>query len=432
MGNETRPRRPVLSRWIRRGGAVLAVASLAPLAAGCGSSSSTTAAKSASGTGATGQGSSGAGKGGAPVVIGTTLPLTGPLAALGADYLPAMQAAVRYIDSRGGVLGGRKLQLKVIDTQSTPTQAAAAARSLGDAGVAAATTDFASADALAQAPVFNSSQIPAVTATTAPALSNPKLNPSIFAFNATAGLDSQQAVKYLAGQGVKSIGIISEDVAYGTDATNATQAVIKAAGTKAAGAQYFSATATDVSTQMQALKSAGAQGVITWAYGPGLTIVMRAEETMQWHPLTIGTILLGSTGAIRAAVPPATMKDAFGVDGPKSMLYANTPGRLSPQSLPYREFMPAGFSGDPMNAAYGFDAIMILSGAIDKAGSTDHQAIKQALESGTSFPGIRQNYSFSSTNHLSVDESALGPFGGDGSCTLKSGCKAAPGVLGAS
>jgi len=44
----------------------------------------------------------------APYKIGVTFPLTGPLAASGLQYLPAIEVAVAQVNRRGGVNGRRE------------------------------------------------------------------------------------------------------------------------------------------------------------------------------------------------------------------------------------------------------------------------------------------------------------------------------------
>ena len=59
---------------------------------------------------------------GAPIRVGGTLPLTGPLASVGAIHKIAAQIFVEGINSRGGLLG-RKLEFVLLDDQSQPANA---------------------------------------------------------------------------------------------------------------------------------------------------------------------------------------------------------------------------------------------------------------------------------------------------------------------
>jgi branched-chain amino acid transport system substrate-binding protein len=65
-----------------------------------------------------------------PVKIGVGLPLTGPLAFLGTEFLKGTQLAAEEINKAGGVLGGRKLELVVRDHKGIPAEGVTVAKRL--------------------------------------------------------------------------------------------------------------------------------------------------------------------------------------------------------------------------------------------------------------------------------------------------------------
>jgi branched-chain amino acid transport system substrate-binding protein len=64
-----------------------------------------------------------------PYAIGVTFPLTGPLAEITSEYIPALQLAVAHVNAAGGV-NGHPLRLVMEDTQGTPQGGIAAMRKL--------------------------------------------------------------------------------------------------------------------------------------------------------------------------------------------------------------------------------------------------------------------------------------------------------------
>jgi branched-chain amino acid transport system substrate-binding protein len=64
------------------------------------------------------------------VKYGLGLPLTGPVAFLGNEYLKGAQTAVDEINKAGGILGGRKLELIVRDHKGIPSEAVTVAKRL--------------------------------------------------------------------------------------------------------------------------------------------------------------------------------------------------------------------------------------------------------------------------------------------------------------
>ena len=94
---------------------------------------------------------------GNPYKIGLTYPLTGPLAQVTAEYIPAAQLAVDDVNRHGGV-HGRPVQLDVEDTQATPQGGIAALRKLVEVdGVQAVMTIYTNV-ATAQIPLATSSK----------------------------------------------------------------------------------------------------------------------------------------------------------------------------------------------------------------------------------------------------------------------------------
>ena len=65
-----------------------------------------------------------------PVKIGLGLPLTGPLAFLGNEFLKGSQLAAEEINKAGGILGGRKIELVVRDHKGIPAEAVTLAKRL--------------------------------------------------------------------------------------------------------------------------------------------------------------------------------------------------------------------------------------------------------------------------------------------------------------
>jgi branched-chain amino acid transport system substrate-binding protein len=65
-----------------------------------------------------------------PVKIGVGLPLTGPLAFLGTEFLKGSQLAAEEVNKTGGILGGRKIELVVRDHKGIPAEAVTLAKRL--------------------------------------------------------------------------------------------------------------------------------------------------------------------------------------------------------------------------------------------------------------------------------------------------------------
>ncbi|HOX18704.1 MAG TPA: ABC transporter substrate-binding protein, partial [Spirochaetales bacterium] len=103
--------------------------------------------------------------GGAPIVIGAVLPLTGEVAVFGVSALNGMRLAVDEANAAGGALG-RPLELRARDDKGDATEGAAAFRaSIEIDGAIAIAGTLMSKISLAGAPICQAAGVPMVTPT---------------------------------------------------------------------------------------------------------------------------------------------------------------------------------------------------------------------------------------------------------------------------
>jgi branched-chain amino acid transport system substrate-binding protein len=101
--------------------------------------------------------------------IGLTLPLSGPLANSGQDYLPAAEIAIARINAAGGI-NGHPLQLLTEDSQGTPPGGLAAMRKVVQVDGAQAVMTFYTNVVSAQIPLAEELKVPIIGAIQTPGL----------------------------------------------------------------------------------------------------------------------------------------------------------------------------------------------------------------------------------------------------------------------
>jgi branched-chain amino acid transport system substrate-binding protein len=69
------------------------------------------------------------------VKVAFNIPMSGPFANIGELYVKSGQFAIDAINARGGVLGGRKLELVVFDNKNSPQEALLALKQITDQGI---------------------------------------------------------------------------------------------------------------------------------------------------------------------------------------------------------------------------------------------------------------------------------------------------------
>ena len=98
-----------------------------------------------------------------PIVIGVSTAQTGPAAVAAEWELWGVNLAVEEINAAGGLLGGRKLEILVMDNKCNPSEAVNAANKLVEAKVVAIEGSHCSSAHLASMKIIADAKIPMVT-----------------------------------------------------------------------------------------------------------------------------------------------------------------------------------------------------------------------------------------------------------------------------
>jgi branched-chain amino acid transport system substrate-binding protein len=393
---------------------IAAMLAVGMISAGCSSANSSNSATSQSS---------------GPLKIGVILPLSGSQAALGFDSKLGVEAAANQLNAQGGVLG-RKIDLIMLDDANEPTNAEADAREAIQDGVAAVFGDIQTANVAAEAGLLSQAKIPVFTSATGTNLwtgTYPYLFGSGDKSSYMTVADTNYVVKQL---NISDVGIIYQDDAFGLPSEQANAASLSSFGLKPKAVEAFQDTATDVTAQLNSLKSAGVKAVFAWTYGPGLVAVARGMQAIGWHPPTITDTGL-SQAAVVTGAGAANLANFYGGPIVKNFMSETPNGPAAPatsQFISYfrKVFGSGAFNGQQIAASEAYDAIIILAQAMQLAHSTAGPAVEAAIESGHTFIGARTTYVFSPNEHVGENVNTLSLFKGGLPCNVT--CLAAPGV----
>jgi ABC-type branched-subunit amino acid transport system substrate-binding protein len=243
-----------------------------------------------------------------PILIGTTYALTGPFSTVGQSQLAGAQAEVRLINQAGGVLG-RKLVLKTLNTGSDPQQTISATTAL----LTQNKLDLFMGDA-----VLLATQLPAIAKAHVFSISsglaeiNTKQNPTAFDVVTSTVQQVSPLLQYVKSTlHATKIGIMSTNDANGVEFTQGVQSLASQYKLSVVSTQAVADTATTMTTELQQLRSAGAQVVVDWAIGPQFSNTLVSMNDLGW---TAPVAALGGA-ALQinpdATAPPATLKQVY-------------------------------------------------------------------------------------------------------------------------
>ena len=405
----------------RRMVSVLGALSLATVAAACGSSDD----------GGGGGGGSASDADSGPIRIGVVFPLTGPQSGVGNQHVNGIKAAVDYINDNGGILG-RDVELSIKDSGGNPTQSVAQFRSLVDEGIVAVTGDQLAGYA-AMVPEFERSDVISLTQATQDTLwDDPSANPNGFnSFIPTHGY-AQLYVDYLVDNAdVTKIGVIGSTDSFAASMFEAVQQYAEEQGIEVV-TEQFDPNATSVVNQMQALKDEGVDGLISATFGGGQVLSIQAQQALGWDPPAVTSNTLNTAAGVQA-VQAAGLTNLVGGPVSRVMLVSEEGAPESEQAQTLLDYLgqvtgQTEFDGTWSNATTWFDGLLVYKAAVEEAGTTDADAVKEVLESGEPFEGLSGEFSYSADSHVTEDvDEIFGLYLGGLPCPRT--CVAAPGTL---
>ena len=376
---------------------VVMAALLAAVAAGCGGSATSTTA--GSGVTAGGPSTTGVALSGEPVVIGAIVSTSGPAAALGEQESNTLKMMQDVINNSGGVLG-RPVKVVVLDDKSDPNEAVTAANRLIDQEKAVALIAATSSPAtLAVKQITAKKGLPQMAIAAANDITDQAPFDWIWRTPAKDAVAVSCALTYVSqNMKVKKIAILHDENAFGS--SGAAEIVKTAAtyGLEVVGNESYKTADTDLTAQLTKIRGDSPEAIIVWGTNPGPAL---AAKNMKQLGMTIPYV--GSHGIANRTFITLAGAAAEGVVLPAGKL-------LVPSSItdPKQKEVTDNFIkeysynyGQPPNtfAGHAFDAINLLTAAIQKAGSTDPAAIQAALNSTQGFAGPDGIYNYSKTNH---------------------------------
>ncbi len=307
--------------------------------------------------------------------IGSIHPLTGSMAYEGQALVNSQKIAIDLINERGGI-GGKKLELKVVDSLGTAGGAATAAQKLINMNVCALTGTYTSGSAQVVSRTAEKFSVPFVVTVAASEtlLTNGykysfRIQPSTVTF-------SQNFIEYIPSiktDDMKTVAIIYEDSNYGAGIAGYIEKNIEKTGLEIVGMLPYSSSASTLSSEVTKLISLNPDILIPIGYYSDQSLL--AKELID-RDVSFPMIMGVANGAFSDAKFTATYGTA--ADGFFDINYRYNPNSEETDYLlnKYRELYGEEI---PVCAIYGYESIMVIADALERAGTTDHEALRNAL-----------------------------------------------------
>ena len=338
-----------------------------------------------------GDGGSGSGSASGDIVIGHVASLTGDTATFGVSADEGIRLALDEVNEKGVL--GKKIKVNTEDDRSQGDEAKTAANKLiTQDHVVAILGEIASSRSIAIAPVCEDAKIPMLS----PGSTNPKVtmdsstgkvydyvfrNCFIDPFQGTAVATFAMNAKPK-GLGLKRFAVLYPNNSdYGVGLKDFFINAVKSKGGEITGVEaYAEKTDTDFRAQLTKLKGANPEAIFCSGYYTEAGLIAK-----QARELGINVPLMGGDGWDS----DQTLK--IGGSAVNGCYFSNhySPDEDRPEVKKFVADYKKKYNGkvpDAM-AILGYDSMRIMAAAIEKAGSTDGDKIRDALASTKDFPG---------------------------------------------
>ena len=342
----------------------------------------------------------------AEIVLGTAQDLSGPIVSLSKPVVNGMLMRVEEINAAGGIQG-RKLRLIVEDHGYDPKKAVLAAQKMTQQDKIFATVgSIGTPTALAAMPIYEEKNVPHLFPLTGARQMFEPLNRLKYSSFAPYYEQMRASVKYLVKQkGYKKVCTLYQDDDFGLEVTRGGEAALKDLGMEYVERTTYKRGATDFSSQVSKMKTAGCELVVMGTIVRETVGTIAAARKVGWNPDFVGSNA-SHFDTIHKLGKAAT--NGFYAACTINVPYADDPSKaLRDWFAAYK----AKYGEDPtIMSAYGYQIIDTFAGAAQKAGrNLTVDSLINALESYSQPANMfgADELKFSKTSHLGSDRARL-------------------------
>lgn len=310
------------------------------------------------------------------VRVGSVAGITGPIAELVAPIMAGRNLAAEHINAQGGLLDGRPLELISADGQCDPKAGV-------DAGSKVVNVDQVVAVIGASCSGETNAMVQSVTipagiasisdSATAPSISDLDDQNLVFRTAPSDAYQGRALAQVAWDEGVRKVALTYANDDYNAGIATVFEEVFQELGGEITATQVHEPNKASYRAEITTLAQGEPEALALFAYygGSGITIIKNALETGAFGKF------FGADGMFDQSVI-----DQIGADALRGNIWL-TQSASDPDNPGYgtfaEEYAATGYDPQAPYAGHGYDAVMLMALAIEKAGSTDKRAIADAL-----------------------------------------------------
>jgi branched-chain amino acid transport system substrate-binding protein len=340
------------------------------------------------------------------IKIGAILAVTGPASNLGAPEAKTLEMLVAEANAGGGI-AGRKVELVLKDSGASPEKALSFARQLiEEERVLAIIGPSTSGESMKIKDVAEEGRTILLSCAAAESIVNPVAK-WVFKTPQNDAFATRWIYQYLKDKGLTRIGVVVSNTGFGLAGKAQLEKYAPEFGIEILIAETYDKDATDLTGVLTKLKAKEVQAVVNWSIEPAQSLVAK-----NMRQLGMDAPLLQSHGFGNIRYVEAAGQAAEGIVFPCGrLLVADVLPAGHPQKAlleKYKKQYEAKYKEDVSTfGGHAYDAFIILAEAVRRAGSTDPEKVRAAIENLKGFPGTAGIFNFSPADHNGLDMSSF-------------------------
>jgi len=340
------------------------------------------------------------------IKVGALLAVTGPASFLGAPEAKTLEMMVADINKKGGIKG-KKVELIIKDTGASPEKALSFAKQLIEEDkVLAIIGPSTSGETMKIKSVAEEAKAILISCAAAEVIVNPVAK---YVFK-TPQMDKHAVMKIfeqMKAMKLSKAGVLSSNTGFGKAGKEQIEKLAPEYGIQIVANEVYDKAATDLTAEVTKVKASGAEAIINWSIEPAQSIVIKNARQIGFKGQIFQSHGFGNIEYVKAAGEAAE-----GVIFPAGkLLVADTLPNNDPQKavlIKYKKDYESKFKEEASTfGGHAYDAMLILTKAMEKANSTDKEAVRNAIEGLKGVVGTAGVFNFSAQDHNGLDINAF-------------------------
>lgn len=341
-----------------------------------------------------------------PIKIGSVLSITGNASIMGEPQQKTLHLYVDKINAAGGVQG-RKIELIVYDDASSAEKANSFTKRLIQQDQVDLILGASSTGAtMSMVPLVESAKVPTISFGGASVVVEP-VKPHIFKTPHSDRMAAKKILEDMKQRGITQMGLLSDTGGFGKSGRAETLEAAKSIGVEIVSDQSYGDKDNDMTPQITKIRGSSAQALLVFGTGQAPAIIARNFQQLGLKiPLYMSHgqadpdfIRLAGKAAegIRLPTPALLIADQLPNDDPQKAVGSS-----------YKNGFETAYKMDVSTfGGYAYDGLMLALDAIKRAGGTDREKVREALEQTKNFIGVGGVFNMSPTDHMGLDLSAF-------------------------